>query len=132
MDPFYYYPEYRVLVCKSCRYAIQPTRIVAHLRSKQHGLTESESEVIATQYQGHDLADPHTELVVPYTIVTPIEHLTIYRDSIACAHCDFVCRAQWWMKQHQRDAHDYKSRRGRKMTVTWTPTWCQQFFPSVG
>ncbi|KAH0551483.1 hypothetical protein GP486_007303 [Trichoglossum hirsutum] len=133
MDPFYYYRQYRVLVCKSCQYAIQPTHIAAHLRSDQHKLSRKLSEEIANQYQNNDFADPRTELIAPKDIITPIEYLTIYRDGLKCSYCNYICRAIEVMKRHQRQTHNIRAGRGRRIAqVEWTIVWCQQFFTGVG
>jgi len=87
MDLFHYYQQYRVLVCKSCRYAIQPGRIVMHLKSAQHQLSQQQGEEIAARYRDCDLADPCKERIAPGIIVIPLEHLPIYRDGLACQHC---------------------------------------------
>lgn len=133
MDPFHYYAEYRVLVCKSCQYAIQPAYITAHLRSDQHKLTRQQSEEIGLQYKLMDLADPGTEAIVPETIVPPIDYLPIYRDGLQCSNCSYVCRSAEVMRRHQRVTHNIRTGRGRRpATGRWSATWCQCFFISVG
>ncbi|KAH0565678.1 hypothetical protein GP486_000934 [Trichoglossum hirsutum] len=133
MDPFHHYPEYRVLVCKSCQYAIQPTQIVAHLRSDQHKLSRSQSEELADKYKNIQLIDPRTEQIAPTIVITPIHHLPIYRDGLACNHCHFICRSRDWIQRHQREVHNIKIGRGRKTAqIEWTTVWCQRFFTGVG
>jgi Orsellinic acid/F9775 biosynthesis cluster protein D len=133
MDPFHYYSDYRVLVCKSCQHAVQPTRIAAHLRGSQHKLPRQQSEEIANQYKDIQLADPITEQVIPITVITPIEYLPIYHDGLACNQCNYICRSRDWMQRHQREVHNVKIGRGRRLAQPkWTTVWCQQFFTGVG
>ena len=133
MDLFHYYLQYRILVCKSCQYAIQPNRIVAHLCSDQHKLSRQQSEEIADQYKDNEFADPCTECITPRTTSLPIDYLPIYRDGLACNHCFYVCRSLRVMKRHQRDIHNGKVGRGRRSgPVGWSTTWCQCFFISTG
>jgi len=132
MNPYYYYSEYHVLVCKSCQYAVRPTHITAHLRSENHKLSREESESIAKLYEHCELADPCIEPIAPSVITTPIDHLPIHRDGLLCNYCKFICKAERWMKQHQREAHDVRVGRGRRTTSSWTIVWCQQFFTGVG
>jgi len=108
MDLFHYYLQYRILVCKSCQYAIQPNCIIAHLRSDQHKLPRQQSEEIANQYKNYDLADPCIEHIIPQTTILPIDYLPIYRDGLACSHCQYVCRSERWIKQHQREVHNIR------------------------
>lgn len=133
MDLLHYYADYRVLVCKSCRYAVQPNHIAAHLRSDQHRLSRQQSQEIADRYGSYDLANPQTELIAPESVISPIEHLPIYRDGLSCNHCHFVCRSRDWILRHQRQVHNIKAGRGRKIVqVEWSTVWCQQFFTGVG
>ncbi len=133
MDPFHYYAEYRVLVCKSCQYGIQPGYIAAHLRGEQHGLTRQQSNEIAVKYADTDLANPAMEAIVPSDIVLPIDHLPIYRDGLACRRCSYVCRSLTVIKRHQREVHNERIGRGRRPEViAWEIVWCQCFFTSIG
>jgi Orsellinic acid/F9775 biosynthesis cluster protein D len=133
MDLFHYYSEYRVLVCKSCQYSIQPGRLVSHLRAKQHKLTQQQAAEIANRYADKQLADPCTERIAPIIPIKPIEYLPIYRDGLACNHCHFVCRTRNWILRHQREVHDIRIGRGRRQAQPeWTSIWCQCFFISAG
>jgi len=133
MDPLYYYLQYHVLVCKSCQYAVQPHRIIAHLRSDQHKLSLQQSKEIADRYKDYELADPCIEHIGPETITTPINHLPIYRDGLQCNYCSYICRAIEVMKRHQRQSHSIRIGRGRRSgPVGWSTTWCQCFFISAG
>jgi superfamily II DNA helicase RecQ len=133
MDPFHYYDEYRVLVCKSCQHGIQPDYIAAHLRGEQHRLTRQQSNDVAVQYVNANLANPGTEVVVPNDIVLPIDHLPIYRDGLACKRCNYVCRSLAVIKRHQREVHHERIGRGRRPEViAWETAWCQCFFTSIG
>ena len=133
MDLFHYYLQYRILVCKSCQYAIQPNCIIAHLRSDQHKLPRQQSEEIANQYKNYDLADPCIEHIIPQTTILPIDYLPIYRDGLACSHCQYVCRSERWIKQHQREVHNIRIGRGRRSgPIGWSTTWCQCFFINAG
>ncbi|KAH0548600.1 hypothetical protein GP486_007856 [Trichoglossum hirsutum] len=133
MDLFYYYSQYRVLVCKSCQHAVYPKRIAAHLRSDQHKLPRPLSEEIANQYVDNDFADPHTEVVTPEGLIEPIDYLLIYRDGLKCSYCNYICRATEVMKRHQRRNHNIKVGRGRRIELKeWRAVWCQQFFTGVG
>jgi hypothetical protein len=132
MNSLQYLPEYQVLICTSCQYAIQPDHIVAHLQSKEHQVSREESKRIATICQKQPLADPCKEPIIPTSIIQPIDHLPIFRDGLACQHCQYVCRSTEVMKRHQRQVHSLKSGRGRRTTATWTSIWCQRFFPGKG
>src|ERR1700758_4813674 len=100
MDPYHYYSEYQVLVCKACQQAVRPAHFTAHLRGENHSLTRQESEEIVSRYKNFTLVDPTVQVVGPTTLVHPIDHLQIYRDGLLCAHCNFIYRAERVIKQH--------------------------------
>ncbi|KAH0553344.1 hypothetical protein GP486_006568 [Trichoglossum hirsutum] len=133
MDPFHHYSEYRVLVCKSCQYAIQLTQIITHLRSDQHKLLRSQSEELANKYKNIQFADPRMKQIAPATVIVPIDYLPIYHDGLACNHYHFICRSRDWIQRHQQEVHNIKIGRGKRtVQIEWTTVWCQQFFTGVG
>ena len=78
MNSLQYLPEYQVLICMSCQYAIQPDHIAIHLQSKEHRISREESKRIADIYRKQPLADPCKELIMPTSIIQPIEYLPIF------------------------------------------------------
>src|SRR5439155_529900 len=95
--------------------------------------TRQQSEEIANQYKNCDLANPCIEHIIPQTTILPIDYLPIYRDGLACSHCQYVCRSERWIKQHQREVHNIRIGRGRRSgPIGWSTTWCQCFFISAG
>src|SRR5579862_514407 len=133
MNPFHYYAEYRVLICKSCQYAVQPNHIAAHLRADQHKLSRQQSHEIASQYTDTNLADPSKESIVPNSIIAPLDDLPIYRDGLACQHCSYICRSINVMQRHQRQMHQQRIGRGRRLnTPAYESAWCQCFYTGVG
>ena len=48
MEYFTHLPEFQVVVCKACQYAVLPSHINAHLAAKpQHGLEKKERQRVA-------------------------------------------------------------------------------------
>jgi hypothetical protein len=47
MDRFIHLPEFRVIICKECKYAVLPSHIMAHLAGKPHRLEVDERRRIA-------------------------------------------------------------------------------------
>jgi hypothetical protein len=123
MDPVQYLPEYQVLICKSCRHALQPDHIATHFRSKEHRMSREESRRMAAACRQWPLLDSYTQPIMPTSVVHPIDHLPIFRDGLACQHCRYVCRSKEVMKRHQRRDHGLKSGRRRPMTRSWTSTF---------
>src|SRR5271155_3016024 len=47
MNPFIHLPQYSVIVCRKCKYAILPSQIDAHLRNKKkHGYSKEERQTV--------------------------------------------------------------------------------------
>lgn len=53
----HYLPTYRVLICKECRYAIQPSAISRHLKDIHH-IYRTDRQAIMEYALKLDLADP--------------------------------------------------------------------------
>jgi hypothetical protein len=50
MEYFIHLPEFQVIICKNCQYAVLPSQIDAHFAAKrQHGLDRKEWQRIANE-----------------------------------------------------------------------------------
>ena len=50
MDQFIYLPEFRVIICKKCKYAVLPSQIDAYFTpARPYGLVKQERERIAKE-----------------------------------------------------------------------------------
>jgi hypothetical protein len=54
MDRFIYLPEYRVIICKECKYAVLPSHIDAHFTQEDHKLEKDERRRIAEEVASVD------------------------------------------------------------------------------
>ena len=127
-----YIPEYQVLICTSCQYALQLNQVDAHLRGKEHRLTKDECKSSMARFVGQLVAE---QPVLPDPGREPLVDLPIFRDGLICHECNgqYVCRSQEWMEKHCRKVHYWK--KSRKQGVNdrpWKETWCQRFFPGKG
>jgi superfamily II DNA helicase RecQ len=152
MDQFTHLPEYRVIICKKCQYAVLPSEIDAHFQkmpthglskksrrriqeqvAKIHGLIQSQHEL---QRDGFTFPPPRSpampELGMPKT-----DGLRCTFDSKDGKPCQFINRRDQMLREHYRDIHDWVNPRKRggqskKVPVEETP-WrkevhCQRFF----
>jgi len=87
-------PEYQVIVCRKCQYAIRPSRIVDHLARSNHQVSPSRArEVQATVLTWDGYVEDPQQLVLPTSVPRPIEGLAVYTDGLLCTvapDCGYV------------------------------------------
>ena len=150
MDRFIYLPEFRVVVCKRCRYAILPSKINTHFAGKPHQLDVAERRRIVDEVSKvPDLItseeDLQGEFPFPAPSQRPVEGLAMpKRDGLQCTIevdgcvCGYICTKIDGIRRHCTEEHGWKStRRGgrpkkggkREDGIAWrTNVSCQRFF----
>jgi hypothetical protein len=100
----HYVLPYRVLICKECRYAIQPSAISRHLK-ELHQIYRSSRKEFVEYAQSLDLADPG-DVIVPGTSVAPVPFLPT-TSGLACraSGCGHLCVTIQRMKSHWATVH---------------------------
>jgi Orsellinic acid/F9775 biosynthesis cluster protein D len=120
MDHFIHLPEFRVIVCKKCQYAVLPSQIESHFTPERpHGFTKEERVKITREVakvdgliwdtdalKGHqfpfpaDTAEPIMALQAPKT------------NGLRCSFevdkgesCPYVCRLRQQMQDHVWQEH---------------------------
>src|ERR1700710_1926368 len=121
----YYVATNRVLICKECRYAIQPSAISRHLKDLHH-IYRSDRQELVNYTQSLDLAKPE-DVVLPEPHEAPIPFLPVV-DVLICgaSRCDHLCISLKRMKSHWVTAH-----RGLVVephVAQWRPVQLQTFF----
>lgn len=152
MEYFTHLPEFQVVVCKACQYAVLPSHINAHLAAKpQHGLEKKERQRIVekvAKIKGliNDIeALGRCEFPFPPPTSNPISALAPpKKDYIKCTFvvaskgpCSYVCFEVKHMQDHCWKEHQWKSKqkkgrpgKNRSMDkALWeTGISCQRFF----
>jgi hypothetical protein len=123
-DMLHYLPAYRVLICKECRYAIQPSAISRHLKDLHH-IYRSDRQELLEYTKGLDLADPG-DVILPPPHEAPVPLLPT-ENGLACARdgCNHLCIAAKRMKSHWATAH--RDVVGSESSQ-WSPVALQTFF----
>ena len=140
-------PEYSVMVCRQCQYAVRPTQVVFHLTHSPHRIPGPHARQIQAVVDAWDPVerDP-SQLVFPVVISRPIEGLAVYRDGILCTQtpdCGYVCRSREGIRKHWRTQHSWSPyrQRGRHrahetedaqtaIQNAMQRVTCQRFFPT--
>lgn len=138
-------PEYQVIVCRKCQYAVRPTGIVEHLRRSHHQIPASHARHVQETVFTWDgwVPDPQ-QLVFPTHVQRPIEGLATYTDGLLCTvneNCGYISRSERSMRQHWRNEHGWcvSGQRGRvrqqdvpitqeSIELAMQRVTCQRFF----
>ncbi|RFU35493.1 hypothetical protein B7463_g857, partial [Scytalidium lignicola] len=100
-----YLPDYRVLICLSCQYAIQPGALARHLK-EIHRVLRSYRRPYMQYVAGFPLDKP--EQVIAASIKEfPVPFLPI-QDGLQCDSCPHLCISEKRMRHHWSTKHDRK------------------------
>jgi hypothetical protein len=152
MDRFIHLPEFRVIICKECKYVVLPSHINTHFAGKPYNLDVSERRRIADEVAEVNRLITNEEVLrrseFPFPAATskPIEGLaTPKRGMLQCTFedirgvCRYICSTTSQIRAHYSQEHGWKSTRkgGRPKKHIRHPTnstpWrtdvsCQRFF----
>ena len=100
----HYLPTYRVLICRCCRYAIQPGAVARHLKEIHHLHHPLRGAFVA--YAAQLELDKPADVVLPDETQFPVSLLPI-QNGLACsfAHCGHLCATTKRMKHHWMTVH---------------------------
>ena len=144
MDHLIHLPEFQLIVCKKCQYAVLPSHIDTHFATKPHKLGSKERQRIAravaeiNRLIENEEALQQSEFTFPPTTSPPIAALGKPEENgLQCTVCQYICCNIKGMQNHQWEEHEWKSqqKRGRPKKsnedkqVPWrTGVHCQRFF----
>ena len=98
-----YFTAYKVIVCKVCRFAVQPSAIGKHLLS--HRIYREKRQEILQRIQELVLLQPR-DVRHPRSIERSLPYLSVL-DGFRCSvsSCGHLCSSQKRMSQHLREKH---------------------------
>ena len=97
-------PDYGIIICKSCKFAVQPRALSSHLL--RHRVYREKRRKVLDRIAGLRLLGPD-DVHLPSSRVPPFPHLptaTGYRCTLP--NCDLLCISQKRMSQHLREHHE--------------------------
>lgn len=126
-DLLCYLPSYKVLICKDCHFAIQPSALSSHLL--RHGFYRGNRKKLTKDLSQLDLAEPE-DVPVPDKGDEAIGELPVAEgficeygsDEDGAGACGHACMAEKRMAAHWREVHDrhhvseVRARRARLQT----------------
>jgi len=128
MDQLIHLPEFRVIICKKCKYAVLPSQIDAHFTPQRpHGFVKQERERIAKGLAKvnrlilNEKALKQCEFPFPVDTTEPIAALQAPQtNGFRCTFgvergfiCSYVCGSDRNIRKHAFEAHGWKTPSGR-------------------
>lgn len=118
---FVHKPEYQVIICRRCRYAVNPAQIKGHIQSKhQHTTTKQQTRDIARFVDNlSGVARRPKDVVYPNATSEAISELSLHRNGMRCKAvvngkaCNQVYGERSGMQRHCRTVHGWKNPRRR-------------------
>ena len=146
---FQHFPEYKIIVCKQCQYAIIPAYVGGHLKASHPKIPRQvQQRMVIAANNIEDVAHRPEQVQYPPPETAPVEGLPVFIDGYQCQwkddlgrQCSYTCRGQtsWWMQWHCQKEHSWKNcqgqggRKGERQKETPNRMWiqgqhCQRFF----
>lgn len=98
-----YLPYHKVLICKKCRFAIQPSAISNHL--KRHQLYRDRRKRLLSSVAELPLAEPQ-DVASPSPGLPAISALPVYNGYTCLEHgCGYNCASLKRIQSHESAAH---------------------------
>ena len=116
-----YLPEYRVVRCVVCRYAVPPSALSRHMKDLHH-VYRGKRRALLDYAETLDLAEPE-DLVLPEPQEPPIPAIPV-EDGVACNWCKYLSVTTKRMKRHWVTVHERRGIEGKH----WRPVKLQTFF----
>ena len=96
---FEHFPQYRIIVCRRCQYAVAPAHVIRHIQDQHKSISKVQSREIAnTATTLHDVAASLEEVVYPDVDCPPVSRLPVYANGLRCtariagSEYRYVCR----------------------------------------
>lgn len=138
-------PQYQIMVCNDCRYAVLPSQMDRHLASAKHRIPATRRRAIHDAIRAWPrLLQTEADLVqlqAPTDMPPHFEQLELYADGRKCHTCQHIMRTDEGIQKHCRIQHGWtndwkrggkianRQRAGLSVNRPWTEgVYCQRFF----
>lgn len=112
IQTFVHYPQFKVIVCKKCSYAVTQAQFPAHLFNSHRFLpAKTRREMVEVVKGIKDLAEEEKEVVYPEPGSPAIPHLPKFKNGKKCIPCGYIRRTLSDIQQHCRDKHKWENSR---------------------
>ena len=122
-----YLPDFGVLLCKQCQFAIVPTQIETHLRTHHPLQTQQKRKAIQEQvHRVEGVAHERHQVRYPSSGGPPVPGLPVFQDAFCCQECPYVCRHVTGIQKHCKEQHRWsnpqkrgRQKRGERQDMMW-------------
>lgn len=140
-------PQFGVMICRACQFAVVPSQVEAHLRVHHLNKTSQERKTLQQEAESNThLAFQKDQVKYPDPHDLPIIGLPVWEDGFKCkaqipsgTECSYICRSRRGIQQHCKEEHNWTNprKRGRnskrkdyeKDSFMWVEKQhCQRFF----
>ncbi|KAK1613538.1 hypothetical protein BDP81DRAFT_387990 [Colletotrichum phormii] len=110
MEPFIFYEEYALAICKTCQFAVVSDELATHLRTRHRHIPPSTRSSIVKAISGimgiRTNQASLTQLQYPDPSTAPIDHLTDPRtDGIQYHRYSYIYRQTQRIQDHYQKHH---------------------------
>ncbi|GLA45928.1 hypothetical protein AnigIFM63604_007887 [Aspergillus niger] len=120
----HYLPDYQVVICSACRYAVQPHGILRHLK-EIHRILRGRRRKYSHYVASLSLREPNDVIPPSGADQFPVPYLPV-EPGLQCqsAGCKYLCASNKRMQSHWRTVHGRKA----DCTTDWRTVPLQTFF----
>lgn len=111
--------ECQVIICRRCRFAINPASVKGHIERKHKTVTKEQcAQAVAFIDNLSQVARDPQQVKYPDATEQAIPVIPVYTDGLRCVfqiagqECNYTCRERSGMRKHCKK-HDYENPRGR-------------------
>ena len=118
-EMFQHFPQYKIIVCKTCRYAPIPKHVKGHLQKLHKDVAaEKQGRIVEIFANLPNVAQRPEEVRYPDEETDPVTHLPIFAHAYQCRwkdrsgqSCQYVCRGKnrWGIQRHCRTEHHWRN-----------------------
>jgi hypothetical protein len=120
IDQIIHLPEFHVVICKECKYAVLPSHIDGHFATKPHKSGKKERQENLEEVGKIDGLIGNEETLrrskFPFPPATPQPTAAFGKpdkDGLQCTTCQYICCTLRGMQIHQREEHEWKTQQKR-------------------
>ena len=119
---FQHLPEYRIIVCQKCAFAVVPVQIPRHLGDHHHRIAEeTRHSIIEICRNLNDVAQCVEDVRYPRSGEAPIAGFPVYSNGMRCTaeeggvQCAYICRGRtpFGIQKHCKEQHGWENRQKR-------------------
>ena len=115
---FQHMPDYKIVVCKQCQFAIVPTQVKGHIQTQHPQINPQERrDIVVKVHALSNVARTAEDVVYPDRDHPPVKGLPVFRDGFQCQFprgnsiCMYICRKLDGMQKHCREKHRWENPR---------------------